>query len=143
MGVGCDWTIGPRDTTQNFVFDEGKLSIRVLHTGSRGFYTVKCCGLQLYDMIENIDFPSFLINSPEVKMTVHIYSLEMFEIPWYHARNAPKTSRYHDLQGPFGGIFDQRVTSDGLQYFVHTWSSDTTYLIQTNFPQNPVNNHCE
>ena len=38
---------------------------------------------------------------------------------------------------------DQRVTSDGLQYVVHTWSSDTIYLIQTNLPQNPVNNHCE
>ena len=35
---------------------------------------------------------------------------------------------YKDL---FGGIFGQRVPSDGLQYVVHTWSSDTTYLIQT------------
>ena len=50
-----------------------------------------------------------------------------------HARNAPKTSRYYGLQGPFGGIFGQRVPSDGLQYVVHAWSSDTIYLIQTDF----------
>ena len=37
---------------------------------------------------------------------------------------------YRDL---FGGIFDQRVPSDGLQYVVHVWSSDTIYLIQTSF----------
>ena len=37
---------------------------------------------------------------------------------------------YKDL---FGGIFGQRVPSDGLQYVVHEWSSDTIYLIQTNF----------
>ena len=53
----------------------------------------------------------------------------------HHARNAPKTSRYYGLQGPFGGIFGQRVPSDGLQYVVQTWSSDTTHLIQTNFPR--------
>ena len=35
---------------------------------------------------------------------------------------------YKDL---FGGIFGQRVPSDGLQYVVHEWSSDTIYLIQT------------
>ena len=51
----------------------------------------------------------------------------------HHARNAPKTSRYCGLQGPFGGIFGQRVPSDGLQSVVHAWSSDTIYLIQTNF----------
>ena len=37
---------------------------------------------------------------------------------------------YKDL---FGGIFGQRVPSDGLQSVVHTWSSDTIYLIQTDF----------
>ena len=37
---------------------------------------------------------------------------------------------YKDL---FGGIFGQRVPSDGLQSVVHVWSSDTIYLIQTNF----------
>ena len=37
---------------------------------------------------------------------------------------------YKDL---FGGIFSQTVLSDGLQYVVHVWSSDTIYLIQTNF----------
>ena len=58
--------IGPRDKTQTSVFDEGKLSIRVFYTGSRSQNTVG------YDMIENIhiQFPSFLINSPEVKMSV-------------------------------------------------------------------------
>ena len=64
--------IEPRDTTQNSVFDEGKLTIRVLrYTGSRG-----------YDMIENIQFPSFLINSPEVKNecnSVNIWILETLE----------------------------------------------------------------
>ena len=53
----------------------------------------------------------------------------------HHARNAPKTSvvimAYKDL---FGGIFGQTVLSDGLQYVVHVWSSDTIYLVQTNFP---------
>ena len=38
---------------------------------------------------------------------------------------------YKDL---FGGIFDQRVPSDGFQYVVHAWSSDTIYLIQADFP---------
>ena len=47
---------------------------------------------------------------------------------------------YKDL---FGGIFGKRVPSDGIQYVVHTWSSDVIYLIQTNFPQNHVNYHCE
>ena len=37
---------------------------------------------------------------------------------------------YKDL---FGGIFGQRAPSDGLQYVVHEWSSDTIYLIPTNF----------
>ena len=40
------------------------------------------------------------------------------------------TVAYKDL---FGGIFGQRVPSDGLQSVVHVWSSDTIYLIQTNF----------
>ena len=48
----------------------------------------------------------------------------------HHARNAPKTMAY---KGLFGGIFGQRVPSDGLQSVVHAWSSDTIYLIQTNF----------
>ena len=51
---------------------------------------------------------------------------------------------YKDL---FGGIFGQRVPSDGLQYVVHAWSSDTIYLIQMYTdefsPRNHVNNHCE
>ena len=34
----------------------------------------------------------------------------------------------------FGGIFDQRVPCDGLQYVVHVWSSDTIYPIQTISP---------
>ena len=58
--------IGPRDATQNFVFDVGKVCIWLVGIAqvlgvSRPQNTV------CYDKIV-IGFPSFLINSPEVKI---------------------------------------------------------------------------
>ena len=88
-----------------------------------------------HDKIENIEFPSFLIHSPEVKnecTPVNIWSLESSERSIYISMTsrARFSENYKDL---FGGIFGQRVPSDGLQSVVHAWSSDTIYLIQTNF----------
>ena len=69
------FVIGPQDTTQNFVFDEGKYPYRHFTCSSPQ-------NVVGHDMIENIEFPSFLINSPEVKnecISVNIWSLETLE----------------------------------------------------------------
>ena len=46
------------------------------------------------------------------------------------ARNAPKTSRFSDLQGRFCRYFRPQSP---LRYLVHVWSPDTINLIEVNF----------
>ena len=107
-----------------------------------------------HDTIENIEFPSFLINSPEVKnecTSVNIWSLEALEgsifvkmTPRAQCAENYSCSRYYGLQGPFWRYF--RPTSP-LQWtpirrshvvFRHNIPDSDEFS-----PQIPVNNHCE
>ena len=67
----------------------------------------------------------------------------LYALTGHHAHYAPKT-RYYTLQEPFWRYFRP---SSPLRWTPicrsHAWSSDTIYLIQTDFTQNHVNNHWE
>ena len=65
-------------------------------------------------------------------------------LPWHHARNAMKTSRYYGLQGPFWRYFRPEsplrwtpIRRSRVVFGHNIPDSDDC------FPQNHVNNHCE
>ena len=65
-------------------------------------------------------------------------------LPWHHARNAPKTSRYYGLQGPFWRYFRSKSPlrwtpiRRSRVVFRHNIPDSDEFS-----PQNHVNNHCE
>ena len=100
-------------------------------------------------MIENIEFPSFLINSPEVKNecnSVNIWSLETLEGSTRTNRTSraqcAETSRYYGLQGPFWRYFrlsaKQSSPMDSNTSFTCGLQTQYTWFRRI-FPQNHVN----
>ena len=97
------------------MFDEGKCPCRYYNV-LRVFSPQNTVG---HDTIENIEFPSFLIYSPEVKMSVSqsIFGVWRYLRPYMQYHDITRAIRrklvvivvYNDL---LGGIFDQRVPSD-------------------------------